>query len=323
MDLKVGFIGTGGIANLHMNKLKQVGGVEIAALCDVSEQKAKAAAQKHGGRVYLDHQQMLDQEKLDALYICLPPFAHSGQELDGIKLGLPMFVEKPVSLELSYAERVAAAIREAGIITAVGYLYRYSDLLDKAKERLGDRKLNLFVSRYICPLPRSEWWGVRQRSGGQLLEQVTHHLDIARYMIGEVTQVSGWGANNVIPKSESFDIEDTSALLLKFANGALGTVSSTCVLKTRWNSEFDLVAEGLRIEVKLAPQPLLIASNGSVEEVKGVVDPFLEEDKAFIDAVRAGDPSRIRCDYEEAVKTLKISLAAADSIAAGGKAVHI
>ena len=319
MEIKVGFIGTGGIANNHMNKLAQIDGVKVTAVCDIDEDKVKAVAQKRNATPYTDYRDLLGKEDLDCLFICLPPFAHSGQELDAIRLGIPLFVEKPVALDLDYAEKVADAAADAGVITSVGYLYRYSDLIVKAKELLADNNPNLFVSRYLCPLPKSPWWGVRERSGGQLVEQVTHHIDIARWVMGDIVQVSASGVRNVVPQSEVFDVEDTSALILRFKSGALGTVSCTCVLDKRWNSELDFVAKGLRVEVFLAPAATMRWSNGSVEELSGAVDPYLEQDRAFIEAVRTGDASGIRCDYEDAIKSLRVSVAAGKSIASDGR----
>jgi len=319
MEVKVGFIGAGGIANNHMNKLAKIDGAKVTAVCDIDEARAESVAESRGATPYTDYRALLDKEDLDCLFICLPPFAHAGQELDAIHLGLPLFVEKPVTLDLDYAAKVADAAAEAGVMTSVGYLFRYSDLVAKAKELLTGTKPNLFVSRYLCPLPKSQWWGVRERSGGQLVEQVTHHIDIARWVMGDIDRVAASGVRNILPESEVFDVEDTSALILNFKSGALGTVSCTCVLDKRWNSEVDFVARGLRVEVFLAPVAKMRWSNGSVEELDGAVDPYLEQDKAFIQAVRTGDTSSIRCDYEDAIASLRVSLAAAKSIESGGQ----
>ena len=81
----------------------------------------------------------------------------------------------------------------------------------------------------------------------------------------------------------------------------------------------DFVAKGLRVEVFLAPAAKMRWSNGSVEELSGAVDPSLEQDRAFIEAVRTGDASGIRCDYEDAIKSLRVSVAASKSIASDGQ----
>ena len=76
MAVKVGFIGTGGIANSHQNNLKAFEDVEFVAMCDVVEEKAKARADEYGGKAFTDYKEMFDKVDMDAVYICTPPFAH-------------------------------------------------------------------------------------------------------------------------------------------------------------------------------------------------------------------------------------------------------
>ena len=96
MTIKIGFVGTGGIANHHLRTLAQLDEAELVAFCDVVEEKALAAASEYGGRAYGHYEALYDSEALDAVYICLPPFAHAQPELAAIERGLPIFVEKPV-----------------------------------------------------------------------------------------------------------------------------------------------------------------------------------------------------------------------------------
>ena len=93
MGIKIGFIGCGGIANAHMNALSKLEGVEFVGLCDIDENRAKAAGEKFGGKVYTDYNKMLEAVEIDACYICLPPFAHEGQEEACIEKNIPFFVE--------------------------------------------------------------------------------------------------------------------------------------------------------------------------------------------------------------------------------------
>ena len=72
--IKVGFIGTGGIAGAHMGNLAQFDDVEFAAMCDISEDRATSRTQEYGGTAYTDYKEMFDREDLDAVYICTPPF---------------------------------------------------------------------------------------------------------------------------------------------------------------------------------------------------------------------------------------------------------
>src|SRR4051812_8528797 len=97
MRTRVGFVGAGGIANRHIGNLLGFEDVIVVAIGDPQVDRAKVAAGRVGGRAYGGHEAMLDSEKLDAVYVCTPPFAHGPPELACIERGLPFFVEKPLA----------------------------------------------------------------------------------------------------------------------------------------------------------------------------------------------------------------------------------
>ena len=92
--VRVGFVGTGGIATeLHMKQLVDVPGVEFAAMTDARPERAKAAADQFGGKVYADRYELLEKAEIDALYICLPPSAHTDAEIIAAGKGIHLYVE--------------------------------------------------------------------------------------------------------------------------------------------------------------------------------------------------------------------------------------
>src|SRR5205823_15029748 len=97
---RIGFVGAGIIANRHVGNLLGFEDVEVAAVADLRPEKARELAARSGGREYRDYEAMLDREELDALYICVPPFAHGPPEIAALERGLPFFVEKPVAIDL-------------------------------------------------------------------------------------------------------------------------------------------------------------------------------------------------------------------------------
>lgn len=118
MTIRIGFLGTGIAASWHLENLVTMEGVEIAALCDTAPGKARETASRYGGQPYTIYEEMLDTERLDALYICLPPFAHAEQEVPAAERGIHLLVEKPVALDPAQGRRVAEAIARAGVISA-------------------------------------------------------------------------------------------------------------------------------------------------------------------------------------------------------------
>ena len=86
--VRVGFVGTGGIVNSHLRRLSRMGDVSITVLCDVVEDRAHEAVATYGGQAYMDYHRMFDEADLDAVYFCLPPFAHSDAEIIAVERGL-------------------------------------------------------------------------------------------------------------------------------------------------------------------------------------------------------------------------------------------
>ncbi len=97
MTVRIGFVGSGGIANAHMRSLAQIEDAEMVAFCDRVPERAQTAASAYGGTHYTRFAEMYDREDLDGVYICVPPGAHGDQEMEAIRRRLPMFVEKPVA----------------------------------------------------------------------------------------------------------------------------------------------------------------------------------------------------------------------------------
>jgi len=153
MKVKIGFIGCGGISAAHMIALRKIKGVEFAAMCDIDVRKAEKSSATYGGRVYTDFRKMIDGTKIDACFICTPPFAHSGQEELCIEHGIPFFVEKPIHLQLKPAQEIAEKVRKANLITSVGYVLRYFDVVDAAKGVIAKNRISFATGRYYGGVP--------------------------------------------------------------------------------------------------------------------------------------------------------------------------
>ena len=88
--VRIGFVGTGGIAAHHMGNLKKLEAVQFAAMCDVVEERAAEPAEEHDCPAFTDYRRMLDEVEMDALYVCVPPFAHEDAELRAAERGIPL-----------------------------------------------------------------------------------------------------------------------------------------------------------------------------------------------------------------------------------------
>ncbi|MEE3258727.1 MAG: Gfo/Idh/MocA family oxidoreductase [Candidatus Latescibacterota bacterium] len=315
MTVKIGFVGTGGIANHHMRTLAEIPVAEMVACCDIVEEKALQAATTYGGKAYGQYENMYDNESLDAVYICLPPFAHQQQELAAIERGLPIFVEKPVATSMEKAREIASALRTKNLVSAVGYHWRYMDTTEKAIERIADQPVGFALGAWMGGMPGVPWWRVLAESGGQMVEQTTHIFDLARHLLGEVEAIHAMGRTGLMEDVENYDIHDASVTNLRFQNGAVASITSACMLSAGSHVGLDLYQKDQVLRILHRSLTIDNADGQEVHELGN--NPTQAEDRTFLQAVQSGDPSAIRCDYAEAVKTLELTLAATQSASEG------
>ncbi|SFZ84702.1 Predicted dehydrogenase [Devosia enhydra] len=316
---RIGFIGVGGIAQRHLGVLEQFPDVSLVAFADPDFDRAVDAAARFGARAFADHTGMLEAADLDAVYICVPPFAHGAPEQAVIARNLPFFVEKPLSLDINLAEELARAVDAAGLVTAVGYHWRYLDIVEEARRRLADRPAQLLSGYWLDQTPPPQWWWRADRSGGQMVEQATHIIDLARYLAGEVTQVFGLAGHMAREGFPGLDVATASTASLRFASGAIGNLGATCLLGWGHRVGLHVFADGLALELSDHDIMIDVGAGRPVMHAQG--DPVWAEDRDFIDAVR-GEANRIRSPYGEALKTHRVALAIATS-AREGRAIDM
>ena len=310
--VKVGFVGAGGNARGHMSRLAAIDGVEIVAIADIDESRAAAAAQEHSAKAYTDYRKMIDEQDLDVLYISVPPFAHGDIERAAIEAGLHLFVEKPVVLDVEMGREIADAIDSKGLVSCVGYQLRLLDTTRRARAYLEGKTVAMVAARRWGGLPGAAWWRKMDQSGGQLVEQTTHQVDLMRYIMqDEIVEVFAWYAQRTMGDVEGLDIPDTECALFKFASGALGTISTSPMLTKgggRGELEFLLRDQVLswgwernRLEPEDDPA------------VTGESQPTPNIDQAFIAAVLANDPALSPCTYRDGLQTCAVTLACNES----------
>lgn len=316
-NVRIGFVGCGGIAQGHLRRLVEHPAAQVVAVCDVNPGAALAASELTSGTVYNDYSRMLESEEIDAAYICLPPFAHGGIEHALIEKDIPFFVQKPVALGLKEANAVAAGVRDKNLLTCVGYQLRYSDTTDKARELLQDSTIGLVRGNYWCGTGRAtvgRWIQRYDHSAGQLVEQATHTLDMMRYLAGEVDSVFSYQDQRLLDPANT-DCPDVYSISLRFENGAVGSFSSTWALDGGDWAEaniVDIVFDEKRLRWNY--DKVKVTYGQETEEFGGAHGSI---DDVFIEAVRTGDRSAILSDYDDAMRTLAISLAANESARTG------
>ena len=315
MAIQVGFIGAGGRARSHMRVLQAIEDVDIVAICDVRRETAEQVAGEYGARAFTDHRKMLDCESLSALYVCVPTFAHTDAEILAVRQGVHLFVEKPVAPTMEKALEILEAVREAGVLTCVGYQLRYTGIVQQAKAFLEGRTIGMAAVHRWGGLPGTPWWRVMAQSGGQIVEQTTHQVDLLRLLVGEVAEVHAYYALRTLDDEENLDIPDVHSINLKFETGAIGSLTSTCTFRNGGGTGLmSFVMKDMRVEFGtegLTVYPESAADPGPVLQDIGDID------EVFVEAIRRGDGSAVLSDYEDGVRSLDVTLAANRSADSG------
>jgi predicted dehydrogenase len=189
--------------------------------------------------------------------------------------------------------------------------------MDKARELLSGRTIGMITGYTLVGLPATPWWRVKQKSGGQMVEQSTHIFDLVRYLAGEAKAVYCSGAKKLCTDIPGCDVEDVTVATLTLASGTIATVLSTCGLVAGGQFSVDVIARGLRVQWDYGTERLIVHGPKATEEFQERTDMFVEEIESFLHAIRTGDRSRIRSTFSDAVKSLELSLSAEESMASG------
>ncbi len=322
-EVKICFIGAGGIAQSHLKRLKQISYVRIVGVYDNNSDTAKKFAELTEGtaQIYDSPELMLKKTNPTAVYICIPPFAHSDHVNMVVGSGINLFVEKPVELNLKKAIANKEIIEKAKIITATGYQTRYLDIVNTMKNVLTKITDGLVFGYWLGGVPSAPWWKQKHLSGGQIVEQSTHIYDLLRYLFGEVEEVSGYAIKGLNKNIENYSIDDGTTVNLKFNSGVIGSMYSGCFLTCGRQVGLEFFSRDMVIKYK-HPSLLKLIKPDTTEDIKANIDFALEEDKMFIEAVKTKNQNLVKSSYADAVETLKLTISAQKAVDTG-KVVRI
>lgn len=339
---KLCLIGCGGIGKQHLYEILRLRDqVEVVGLCDFDEERAvKLAKTTEQGKAYTDYVKMLDETCPDMAFVCVPPYCHGEIEFKLIRRGIPFFVEKPVAIDLNLARRIRDEAEEKGLITAAGFQCRYSATIVTAREFCDSRDIVLVDCTRIGHVPGAFWWRDKGLSGGQLIEQSIHQLDIIRYILGEPEEVFSYNTRGFVKGITDYDTDDCTVTVVKFKNGTVGTVKSGCYSDDQkcFDSKIVFSARDSRAELKITEKLTVFADlpddkrsckeravaidSGFCREIDETTLEYTADAKeesflcvkAFIEAVITGDGSLIRSDYRDATRSLAFAAACNESM---------
>ena len=335
--IPIAVIGAGLIGRTHIDRALKQPGLALVGIADPSEE-ARKLAQALNVPWFAECVSMMDTVKPRGVVIATPNATHAAIAVQCLERGAAVLVEKPIADTLEDARRLCDAAATAGLPAMVGHQRRLNPIMQRAKRMVDEGKLG----RPVCCTALSTWlkpdtyfdtaWR-RRKGGGPILINLIHDIDQLRYLLGDVATVQAMSSNTI----RGFEVEDTAVILLRFRNGALGTVTVSDTVAAPWN--WDLAAgEADRFPRQDVNSHFICGTDGSLtlprleywhyREGRGWHDELSEERTAL----HAGDPyaEQLRhfrgviegkeepvCSADDAMRSLEATLAVAEAGAMG------
>jgi len=323
MTLRLGLIGAGWIAGLHLEALDRLGRTELVGVVSGTGAGAQSLVGLWGGTAFERPEAMLDEARPDVVYVCVPPFraVAIGELL--VERGIPFLTEKPLAAaDGAGPARLGDAIERTGLVVAVGYHLRALDILPEVWARLDANPPGLIVAQWLGDTPSPAWWGVADQGGGQVIEQATHLYDLARHLIGEATVVGAVSNRDPTASPPGVDVVDATAATLRFESGAIGSFANTRRLAAGVIL-VELSSERLLTTLTKGPRGqgdwrARFEDDDGVSEIHATADPYEIQAAAFLDAVGARDPTRLLCGYGDALLSDRLTRAVVAATGATG-----
>jgi myo-inositol 2-dehydrogenase / D-chiro-inositol 1-dehydrogenase len=323
LSLRLGLVGAGWIARLHLQALDRLGRTQLVGVVSRTIEGAAALTDARGGSPYDDLDRMLDGARPDVVYVCVPPFraVAVGERL--VEREMPFLTEKPLAGgDGSGPPRLAAAIERAGLVVAVGYHLRALDILPDVAARLAASAPRMVVARWLDSTPAPAWWGTVERGGGQVIEQATHLYDLARHLLGEAEVISAVSTRDPAASPPGVDVADATVAVLRFAKGAMGSFANTRRIGSA-EIAIEFASDGLLTTLykTAGGQGDWHASfddGAALVKVHAERDPYEIQAAAFLDALEAGDPRLVLSTYGDALKTDRLTRAVVAATGAPG-----
>ncbi len=226
-----GIVGTGVIAAMHADALATLPGARLVAVTDVASQAASAFAAARGCAAAPGLDALLARPDVDVVCVCVPSGLHAEVGIRAARAGKHLVVEKPIDVTLASADRLIEATRAAGVALTVISQHRFDPDLIELKRLLGAGALGRLVLgeastkwyRRQAYYDSAAWRGTWAMDGGSLMNQGIHYVDLLRWYMGPVTEVTAVCAT----QAHQIEVEDTALAIVRFGSGAVGTILSS------------------------------------------------------------------------------------------------
>lgn len=242
--LNIGVIGPGFIGGTHMAAINNSDKLNLVAVAGSNEEKGGKAAQEYNCKWYADPEEMIKEEDIDIVDICVPSFLHEKYVFLAAKYKKHIICEKPITLSVDSFDRMTNAAKEAGVYFMVAQVIRFWPEYKDIKKRydageFGEIKM-VYANR-LCQHPVwTTWHHDPEKSGGGLYDLHLHDIDVMRYIFGPVKRVYAIGWQS---KTGCWDHVITS---LTFENGVNAAVEGAFDMTENYpfTMQFRIVGDG-------------------------------------------------------------------------------
>lgn len=254
-EIRFAIVGCGRISGFHIDALNNLEGAKVAAVCDIIPARAIAASQRaRGAPWFTDYTEMLKTGGFDVVSVCTPSGLHPEHGIMAAEAGYHVVTEKPMAVNLEAADRLIETCDRLGRHLFVVLQNRLNPTVRLLKQAIDKGRfgricfveVNVFWTRPQEYYDQAPWRGTRAMDGGAIMNQASHYVDLMQWLVGEVEEVEAFTAT----LARRIETEDTGAALVKFRNGAIGTLNVTMLVYPR-NFEGSITIFGTRGTAKV------------------------------------------------------------------------
>ncbi len=290
--IRVGMISWAHVhAEFRAKALSEIPGVEVVAVSDDDVERGRAAAERWNAEFVPDYRALVARDDVDIVMVHSENSRHRDQVIAAAEAGKHVFCEKPVATTTDDARAMAEAVRKAGVDGTAAFVSRFSKEADRAKKIVESGVLGkvLLTRSFIglagiaeigCPPDMAEWMNDPVLGGGGAwIDEGSHGVDLLRWLVGDITEVTAMTANRNKP---GLDGEDIAVALARYADGGLaeiGTVWSLSADIGMRNSLEIYGTEGTLVMRATDPFPRVeVYRSGDDPLYRGWTTPHIEPD---------------------------------------------
>jgi myo-inositol 2-dehydrogenase/D-chiro-inositol 1-dehydrogenase len=276
--VRIGLIGTGRIGQVHAATVAASANAELTWVCDVFVEGAEKTAAQYGGKVTSDPAVVFASGEVDAVIVASPTSTHVDLISQAIDAGVHVLCEKPIDLDITRVDALRAKAAAATIKIALGFNRRFDQQFAEIQKRvaageIGNLEQVTIISRDPAPAPKA----YLEVSGGIFRDMTIHDLDMARFFVPNITEVTAVGANSFSDEIKEIGDFDSVVVTLKGANNELISITNSRHASYGYDQRLEAFgSKGALLATNVAPTTVKLYNDSVVEARAPYMEFFLE-----------------------------------------------